>query len=71
MYLLVGPWFIARFLSDAPLGLYFPHKVLLKPHKDGPWRWIDTADTYIVVVMHMLGTVLPMTLWVAWVLSSW
>ncbi len=31
LYLSCGPWCAARFLSAAPLGVYFPAGVLLRP----------------------------------------
>lgn len=56
LYLARGPWLVARFLSEAPLGIYMPAGVLLRPPQparagdllaDG-WRFTRTPDTMIL-----------------------
>jgi len=81
LYQSVGPWFVARFLSAAPLGVYFPAGVLLLPPQQaespsgdprlGGWRFIRMPDTLILCFYHWAFAVLPGTLWLAWVLSTW
>lgn len=54
MYLARGPWFAARFLTEAPLGLYFPAGVLLRHGAragdplPGGWRFTRMPDTLIL-----------------------
>ena len=54
-YMAAGPWFAARFLSTAPLGLFLPGGVLLRPPPRAielsgnalafGWRFIRMPDT--------------------------
>ena len=54
VYLARGPWFAARFLTDAPIGLYFPAGVLLRhgaragDRLPGGWRFTRMPDTLIL-----------------------
>ena len=71
IYVPLGPWFAARFLSNRPLGLYFAQGVLIGSSDSTSWQWHWVADTLIIVNKFMALTVLPGTLWLAWVVSSW
>ena len=74
VYVPLGPWFAARFLSDQPLGLFFSQGVLLlsPPSKGvGAWQWLPCADTLMLANRFTLFTMLPGTLWLAGVVSHW
>ena len=76
VYVPLGPWFAARFLSDRPLGLFFSQGVLLlraPSQGGGVWggQWLPCADTLMLANRFTLLTMLPGTLWLAGVVSHW
>ena len=71
VYLCIGPWFLAQFLSEAPLGLYFALGALIRLPGSKRWRFVPTVDALIVGNVHTFFTLLPLTLWTAAVASRW
>ena len=71
VYLLIGPWFPARFLSEAAPGLYFALGALIRLPVTGDWRFVSTVDTLISGNLQTLFVLLPLTLWTAAVASRW
>ena len=71
MYLLIGPWFPARFLSEAPPGLYFALGALVRLPATGHWHFVSTVDTLITGNLQTFFSLLPLTLWTAAVASRW
>ena len=71
LYVPVGPWFAARFLSSQPLGLFLSQGVMLSPNAETSWRWLPCADTSILANRFTFFTLLPGTLWLAGVVSHW
>lgn len=69
VYMFVGPWLAARYLSREVPGLFWAGGVLFR-HR-GAWRWRGDPDTLRVGVVHYATCVLPLTLWMATVVSSW
>lgn len=71
LYVPIGPWFAARFLSTRPLGFFFAQGVVVNATEGSGWQWEKVSDTLILSNKFMALTVLPGTLWFAWVVSSW
>lgn len=71
LYIPLGPWFAARFLSSRPLGFFLAQGVLINPQEGSGWEWEQVADTLILSNKFMALTVLPGTLWFAWMVTSW
>lgn len=71
IYLLIGPWFPARFLSEAPPGLYFALGALIRLPPTGQWQFVSTVDTLITGNLQTFFSLLPLTLWTAAVASRW
>eukprot|EP00891_Asterochloris_glomerata_P003733 jgi/Astpho2/3733/Aster-04917 len=69
IYLLIGPWFPARFLSEAPPGLYFALGALIRLPPTGQWQFVSTVDTLITGNLQTFFSLLPLTLWTAAVAS--
>ncbi|CAL8465131.1 g4666 [Coccomyxa elongata] len=69
MYMVVGPWLAARYLTGEVPGLFWAGAVLFR-HR-GAWRWRGDPDTLRVGIVHYATCVLPLTLWMATVVSSW
>lgn len=69
VYMVVGPWMAAKYLSGEVPGLFWAGAVLFR-HR-GAWHWRGDPDTLRVGVVHYATCVLPLTLWMAMVTSYW
>ena len=69
VYLFIGPWLAANYLSGEAPGLFFMGHVLFR--HVGVWQWRGDPDTLRVGAVHYATCVLPFTLWLAAVVSSW
>ncbi|EIE20379.1 Metallo-dependent phosphatase [Coccomyxa subellipsoidea C-169] len=69
VYLFTGPWLAANYLSGELPGFFFMGRVLFR-HR-GAWRWRRDPDTLRVGAVHYATCVLPLTIWMAAVVSSW
>jgi hypothetical protein len=69
VYLFFGPWMAAEFLSGEPPGLFFAGRVLFRQR--GVWRQRPDPDALRVAAVHYATCLLPLTLWLAAVMSRW
>ena len=75
LYLYAGPWLLASFLSGGrACGFFFPGSLFFKLSTAMPglsWQWRLEADTLKIAVVHYSATIIPLTLWLAFVVSRW
>ncbi len=69
LYLMVGPWMAASYLSGEPPGLLFAGTVSFC--WGGDWHARADADTLRLGLVHLATFLLPATLWLASVQHRW
>lgn len=81
----LGPWFLGSFQVDGPIGAFAAYGVLFRASQGadglagypGVTRWgprllrFDCPDTYFMAVVMYGSLLVPVTLWVMWVVAGW
>ena len=69
LYLVVGPWIAAEYLSGEPPGLLFAGRVYFC--WAGQWQARADADTLRLGLVQLGTFLIPATLWIASVVHRW
>lgn len=71
MYLWFGPWVLVRAMDGSPHCLLFRYGLFCpgSPHMD--YAFVSGAHTLMVTCFHYYSTIVPATVWMIWVISSW
>ncbi|GMH42561.1 hypothetical protein BSKO_10480 [Bryopsis sp. KO-2023] len=71
LYLSVAPLAVIRPMEEHPLGVLFRFGIFSPDPLNGGYTFLHIPDTLMVASMHYFGVVLPSTMWMVWVISSW
>ena len=70
-YTLFGPLCLARVLSSQNLGFIYYYGVSAPYPGRDRFVYINMPDSMFVSIFHNAGSVLPCTMWLAWVIARW
>lgn len=72
-YLLPGPWVFARVLSEpaaySAITMHGLYVLKLGPNST-TLNFYPSADVWLVIGIHLVSTLLPLTFWLSWVASA-
>lgn len=71
IYLWFGPWNLCRAMDGSPLCLLFRYGLLCPGSPNMDFVFVSGAHSIMFTCFHYFSLIVPATVWMIWVVSSW